>query len=236
MRKIMFGGTAVVAVTAALTAATPAGAASQTLAAWEMNEAKGATVLVDSSGHGYNGHIGAAVTPGGGVHYFDLRKHNGVPPAPEHLDTVPDKAGLSPGTRNYAVTLRLKWAAPTVDVNLIQKGQGAARGWKVESSGGWVRCQFLGTSGNATIKSIDFPSKYSRPGANKKWHVVTCARTAKTLSLTIDGHLIGTKTRATGNIVNNWPVSIAGKTKCDNVKVTCDYWSGWIDYIHITTS
>lgn len=236
MRKTMLGGTAAIAVTTALATATPAGAASRTIAAWEMNEPKGATVLVDSSGHGYNGHIGAAVTPNGSSHYFDLRKHNGVPPAPEHLDTVADKAGLSPGTRNYAITLRLKWTAPLVDVNLIQKGQGAARGWKVESSGGYVRCQFLGTQGNATIKSIDFSSPYKRPGKNTQWHIVTCARTGKTVSLTIDGHLIGTKTHATGNIVNDWPVSIAGKTKCDNVKVTCDYWSGSIDYIHITTS
>jgi hypothetical protein len=215
----------------------PAGAATGTIADWEMNEPNGATVLVDSSGHGFDGQIGAAVTPNGSSHFFDLRKHNGVPPAPEHLDVVPNKTGLSPGTGNYVITLRLKWTAPLVDVNLIQKGQGAARGWKIESSGGWVRCQFLGTDGNATIKSIDFPSQWSRPGADTRdWHTVTCARIGKTVSLSIDNHLIASKTHATGNITNTWPISIAGKTKCDNVQVTCDYWSGSIDYIRITTS
>jgi hypothetical protein len=224
---------------AALVVAAPASNASAAVAAttvvadYEMNEAPGSTVLVDGSGNGFNGHIGAAVTPNGSSHHFDLRSHtSGTPATPEHLDTVPSRPGLNPGSRNYAITLRLRWAGPLPDVNLVQKGQGASRGWKIESATGHVRCQFLGTLGQVTLKSIDFTSK---TWADGNWHIVTCARIGNVASLRIDGQLIGSRTKDVGDITNTWPISIAGKTQCDNVKVWCDYWSGDMDYIRITS-
>jgi hypothetical protein len=223
----------------ALAVAAPPGQASTSpatvvmIADYEMNEAPGSTVLVDSSGNGFNGTIGAAVTPNGSSHHFDLRSHkSGTPVTPEHLDVVPTQPGLNPGSRNYAITLRLRWAGPLPDVNLIQKGQGSARGWKVESAKAHVRCQFLGTLGQVTIKSIDYTKK---TWADGNWHIVTCARIGNVASLTIDGQLIGSKTANVGDISNTWPISIAGKTKCDNIKVWCDYWSGDMDYVHITS-
>jgi len=203
------------------------------IAQWDMNEAPGSTILVDSSGNGFDGNIGSAVTPNGTSQFFDLRSHkSGTPVTPEHLDTVPNYAGISPGTRDYSVTIRLRWASALPDVNLVQKGQGSVHGWKVESAKGHVRCQFIGSLGQATVKSIDYTSK---TWADGNWHTVTCSRTATSVSETIDGQLIGQTNHVTGDITNTWPVSIAGKTKCDNVTVWCDYWSGDIDYIQITT-
>jgi hypothetical protein len=223
-----------VVVISALAVASPAGATSgQTIALWDMNEAPGSTVLIDSSANGFNGTIGSAVTPNGASQFFDLRSHkSGTPVTPEHLDLVPDAPGLSPGTRDYSITIRLRWAAALPDVNLVQKGQGSAHGWKVESAKGHVRCQFIGTSGQATVKSTDFTSK---TWADGNWHIVTCSRTASAVTETIDGVLIGQTNHATGDITNTWPISIAGKTKCDNITVWCDYWSGDIDYITITS-
>jgi hypothetical protein len=213
--------------------ASTAPAAATMIADYEMNEAPGSTVLVDSSGNGFNGTIGTAVTPDGSTHFFDLRSHtSGTPVTPEHLDTVPSQPGLNPGSGNYAITLRLRWAGPLPDVNLVQKGQGSARGWKVESAKAHVRCQFLGTLGQVTIKSIDYTSQ---TWADGNWHIVTCARIGNVASLTIDGQLIGSKTANVGDISNTWPISIAGKTQCDNVTVWCDYWSGDMDYIQITS-
>jgi Concanavalin A-like lectin/glucanases superfamily len=215
-------------------AAAPAAPAAPTMIAdWEMNELPGATVLVDSSGHHFNGNIGSAVTLDGSFNFFDVRSHKlGTPVTPQHLDVVPNFAGLSPGTQDYSITLRLKWTAALPDVNLVQKGQGSAHGWKVESAKGHVRCQFIGSVGQATVKSTDFTSK---TWADNQFHIVTCSRTASAVTLTIDGKLIGQTNHVTGDITNTWPVSIAGKTQCDNITVTCDYWSGWIDYIRITS-
>ena len=42
------------------------------------------------------------------------------------------------------------------------------------------------------------------------------------------------KNGATGYINNSIPMTIGGKINCDQIKVTCDYFSGMIDYIRIT--
>ena len=52
----------------------------------------------------------------------------------------------------------------------------------------------------------------------------------------IDGVVTGRNRNATGNISNTRPVSIAGKGNCDQVEITCDYFSGDIDHVRIETS
>ena len=37
----------------------------------------------------------------------------------------------------------------------------------------------------------------------------------------------------TGRIENSWPVSIGGKTDCDQIHVGCDYYAGDLDYVEI---
>jgi hypothetical protein len=56
------------------------------------------------------------------------------------------------------------------------------------------------------------------------------------VTMVIDGVVTGRNRNATGNISNTRPVTIAGKGNCDQVEITCDYFSGDIDYVRIETS
>ncbi|HEV3497864.1 MAG TPA: hypothetical protein VHA34_16095, partial [Actinomycetes bacterium] len=94
MRRRLF--TVSVAVAAVLVMAVPANAAiDQPVASWQMNEPAGSQVMVDSSGNGRNGVIGANVQegtalPGGGTGYrFPYLRPNTPPADPEHLAVVP---------------------------------------------------------------------------------------------------------------------------------------------------
>ena len=88
-------------------------AATTTMAFYSMDESPGATVLVDSSGNGINGTIGADVVTGVQVDGATANRFPLVPTAqppthPEHLDRVPDNSLLDPGTSDYAVTVRYR--------------------------------------------------------------------------------------------------------------------------------
>jgi hypothetical protein len=211
---------------------TPAGAvASNPVAVWEMNEARGATVMVDSSGHGLNGTIGTEVTTGftfaGATGYdFAWLLPNTPPPHPQHIVAVPDNTSLDPGTRDYAVTVRMRTTSSFG--NVVQKGQSTVPGgnWKIEAPLGFIRCMFKGSSGGLLIKS-------DRTVKDGLWHTIRCERTATALTLTIDGVLSARGVGATGNISNTWPVSIGGKSYCNQTTITCDYFPGEIDRIQI---
>ena len=71
---------------------------------------------------------------------------------------------------------------------------------------------------------------------NGQWHVINCTRTATQVTMTVDGVLVATLKHATGSISNTKVLSIAGKSTCDQITVTCDYWVGQIDYVQIQTS
>jgi hypothetical protein len=66
------------------------------------------------------------------------------------------------------------------------------------------------------------------------WHVARCSRTSTALTLTIDGKLVDTANGSSGNISNTRPITIGGKLNCDQINVTCDYFTGDIDYITIS--
>ena len=68
---------------------------------------------------------------------------------------------------------------------------------------------------------------------NGKWHIIRCLRTSTQVVMVVDGVVVGRHFGPSGNISNTWPVDIAGKSKCDQVSITCDYWVGSIDYILI---
>jgi hypothetical protein len=69
-----------------------------------------------------------------------------------------------------------------------------------------------------------------------QWHTVRCVRTSTGLTLTIDGSTTRRVSGSTGNIYNTRPISIAGKYNCDQIHITCDYYTGDIDWIKIETS
>lgn len=226
MLAAVTGGVAAFGATAPVHAA-----ATVPVAVWEMNEPPGAATMVDSSGRGRHGSIGAEVVTGstyaGATAYrFTFLKPNQPPAHPEHVVRVPDDPGLDPGTRDYAVTVRFRTTHSFG--NIIQKGQSGARGgyFKLQAPNGIVQCLFRGAEGSGGAGSGIALN-------DGQWHVVRCERTATAVTMTVDGVLRGRDRDATGNIANASPLSIGGKLKCDQVVITCDYFAGQIDRVVI---
>ena len=230
--------TVTAAVAGALALVAPASAAiDRPVAVWEMNEAAGSTTMVDSSGNGLNGVIGASVQEGtalqgGGTGYrFPYKRPNTPPADPGHLVTVPHDNRLNPGSGDFAVEFRMRTTHSFG--NVIQKGQAGARGgyWKFQQPSGKISCLFRGSAGSSTA------SAGSTVRVNDgNWHTVRCERTASMVTMIIDGVVTGRNRNPTGTIANTRPVTIAGKANCDQVEITCDYFSGDIDYVRIETS
>lgn len=207
-----------------------ASAASVTIADWQMNEAAGAQAMPDSSGNSATGAIGSVVQTGvvvnGATGYrWSSTMPNQPPAKPERLIQVPDQ-DLNPGTRDYAVTIRYR--STYKFGNIIQKGQAHVSGgyFKIEQPSGFINCFYTGHGGMATVKSTVATN-------DGQWHVIRCERTASQVALYIDGALMGTSVHATGMISNTTPLTIGGKLNCDNVAITCDYYSGDLDYVRI---
>jgi hypothetical protein len=205
------------------------------VAIWELNEPAGSTVVTDTGPYGLTGTVGTEVVTGAAFdaattgYDFQWLRPNTPPAHPQTLVTVPDNPQLNPGAREYAVTLRMRTTSNFG--NVIQKGQGGTAGgrWKIEVPKGNVNCAFQGSSGYVEVRSPGFIND----GA---WHVVKCERLVKSVVLSIDGVVVGTTKGATGTIANTWPVSIGGKTSCDQIDVTCDYFPGEIDRVQIDAS
>jgi hypothetical protein len=220
------------AATLVMGTATTADAASVSpVAIWQLNEASGARTMIDSGGRGLHGSIGGEV--GTGVHIsgatayrFSRLEPDKPPPHPGHLVTVPDNASLDPGTRTYAVTVRLRTTHKFG--NIIQKGQATVSGgsFKLQIPSGIVQCLFRGSSGSVLVAS-------SRTLNDGRWHTVRCERTSRGLSLTVDGSAVARRSGSTGAIANSWPLVVGGKVSCDQVDVGCDYYAGDLDYVRI---
>jgi Concanavalin A-like lectin/glucanases superfamily len=220
-----------------LATASPAQAAvNRPVAVWQMNEAAGSRTMVDSSGNGINGTIGAEVLAGtalsgGGTGYrFTYLTPNQPPAHPEHLARVAHRSALNPGSGDYAVELRMRTTRNFG--NVVQKGQSGAVGgmWKFQQPNGEISCLFRGSAGSSGTSS----------GAVRvndgQWHVVRCERTSSGVTMFVDGVVVGRNRNRSGTIANTWPITIAGKGSCDQVKVTCDYFVGDLDYVKIETS
>jgi Concanavalin A-like lectin/glucanases superfamily len=235
MRKVL--GTCLIATAVAGVAfAAPASGAGTTLANWQMNEAPGATTMVDSSGNGINGSIGSAVKTGvvfqGATGYQWAFTSPTKPPAQPQRIIQANSASLNPNSGNYSVTLRYRTTKHFG--NIIQKGQAGAKGgyFKIENPNGQLNCVFRGTNSSGAFqrKAVQAPTTQS----DGNWHIATCTRTATGVTLTIDGTVVGTAKGSSGNITNPNPITIGGKLNCDQVHTTCDYFTGGIDYITIS--
>jgi hypothetical protein len=222
------------ALAGVLALAMPANAATP-VATWQMNEAAGARTMADSSGNGLNGTIGThvqtgvALTGGGTGYRFPYIKPNAPPADPEHLVTVPHNTRLNPGTGNFAVEFRMRTTHSFG--NVVQKGQAGSKGgyWKFQQPSGKVSCLFRGSLGSSTASSGTVRVN------DGNWHVVRCERTASSVTMWVDGVFTSRNRNATGTIANTRPVTIAGKGNCDQVTITCDYYSGDMDYVKVET-
>jgi hypothetical protein len=66
------------------------------------------------------------------------------------------------------------------------------------------------------------------------WHTVRWDRTPTSVTMYVDGVKTGRSNKYTANLNNKKPWMIGGKTECDAVLVTCDYFAGDIDYVRLT--
>jgi concanavalin A-like lectin/glucanase superfamily protein len=222
------------AVAAVLLLAFAASASAATLADWEMNEPSGATTMIDSSGH-VNGTIGSAVKTGvsvmgATVYRWPFASPTAPPPKPERIVQA-NSNSLNPGSGTYTVSLRYRTTQHFG--NIVQKGQAGSAGgyFKVENPHGQINCVFRGVvSGTLVRKAVTSPAVLS----DGNFHVATCTRTSNALTLTIDGSVVDTAHGSTGNISNTRPVTIGGKLNCDQVKTTCDYYTGDIDWVKLS--
>jgi hypothetical protein len=219
-------------------AALPAGAATPNVVGdWQMNEAPGSTVMVDSSSNGYNGTIGAEIQAGvsfGGATGYRFADHqpNQVPPHISHNALVPTRSALNPNNRaEYAVEIRYRTTKPFG--NITQKGQAGNRGgyWKIQLPQGEPSCLFRGPTGvTNAVRARGLPIN------DGQWHVVRCVATPTDVKLYVDGVYKGRNTGTTGAIANAVPLQVGGKINCDQEETTCDYYSGDVDYLRIESS
>jgi hypothetical protein len=232
-KRTIWGAAGAAAALLAAVAATPAAATGlSTVALYQMNEAAGATTLVDSSGNGIDGIIGKHVVLNGQMHDFPFHKGwAGGTVDPEHQDLVANDE-LNPGTRAFSFSLRLRIRH---DIgNILQKGQSGTAGgmWalKLDDGQGRVLCQYRAAtpSGGGAVWS-------SNVVADGQWHVVTCARQDHRVSVTVDG-VTTTNYSGMGDITNKLPLSIGGKSRCQAVPgFDCDYFDGQIDWLRVET-
>jgi laminin G domain protein len=201
------------------------------VASWQLNERNGARTMIDDSGHGLDGTIGGEVGTDvhgdGAIGYRFAKLDPDTPPThPRHLVTVADSDELNPGTRDFAVTVRLRTTYQFG--NIIQKGQATVRGgnFKMQIPNGIVECVFRGANGTMLVASTHRLN-------DGQWHTVRCDRGYDGLELTVDGSPDAARRGWTGVIENDWPLAIGGKTDCDQVHVGCDYYAGDLDYVRI---
>ncbi len=227
-----FGKSLVAAIVVGVVFAAPASAA--TLADWEMNEGPGAHTMIDSSGH-VNGTIGSAVQTGvkvsGATAYRWVFTSPTAPPAKPQRLVQASSATLNPGAGTYTVTMRYRTTKHFG--NIVQKGQAGSAGgyFKLENPNGRLNCVFRGVNSSGAFLRKAVESGVISDGA---WHVVVCTRTPAGLTLTVDGNLVASAKGSTGTISNSRPITIGGKLACDQIKTTCDYFTGDIDYIRIS--
>ena len=207
-------------------------------ALWTMNELAGASVITDASGNGHDGTIGTEVVTGdadkGATSYRWLFASPTESYRPERIVTIPHDSALDPGTGDYSITMRYRTNVPFG--NIIQKGQGGSAGgyWKIENPAGILTCVFRGVKPGGGWNRKEVVS--SSPLNDGEYHTITCERVGTTLRLIVDGVLDDTENNSFGSIRNNQPISIGGKTNCDNLPdgISCDYFTGWIDEISIS--
>lgn len=200
---------------------------------FRMDEAPGTTVMTDSGPN----RLSAAVDPTGVTsgatfdgatgYSWSRRDPEAYPPSPERVIQLPDNPALEPGTGPFTIEMRYRTSESYG--NITQKGQSATPGgqWKIQAPAGVPSCLFKGSAGQVGTAS-------KAPLNDERWHNLTCAFTSTGVTMWVDGTYQSRKAGTAGTVDNQFPMTIGGKIDCDQVKVTCDYFTGQIDFIKIT--
>lgn len=231
-RSVGIALTVGVVATVTTSAGSAVAAAPAVVGSWELDEPRGASIARDSSGGGRHGRVGDDVRTGvvhdGATGYrFPSVAPNSPPTRPGHLVTVPHDRRLNPGADDYTVTVRFRTTrSPS---NIVQKGQRGASGgyWKIEQDRGRPRCTFRGGGGQG--RSVAAGVRID----DGRWHTVECRRTGSSVTIAVDGVRRGKVNGSTGTIANSWVLVIGGKSRCDQRRTGCDYFSGNVDFVRV---
>jgi hypothetical protein len=197
----------------------------------QLNEPVGSTTASDSSGLGHDGAIGSHVVMNGDYAHFDRHAPGeGIPFGLAHLVTIPDAPDGSLDPDSGAFSIELRYRTKESFGNVLQKGQARTVGGqvKLQQPNGKMTCMFKTPAGTATAGSGLTPLN------DNLWHTVRCDRTPTSVTMYVDGVRTGRSNRLTGALNNSKPWTIGGKSECDAVQVTCDYFAGDIDYVTLT--
>jgi hypothetical protein len=128
-------------------------------------------------------------------------------------------------------TLEVRFKTTKGYGNMVQKGQGGNPGGqiKIENPNGYTQCVFDG-AGTGPYVAVPSPVKLN----DGVWHTFRCVHTATSVETWVDGVRVAVKNRSTGPINNTWPFVVGGKSKCDQVKVSCDYFTGSMDSVQVS--
>ncbi len=207
-------------------------AATTVAAHYQMNEGSNATVMRDSGPNGIDGTIGRKIAInhqfGGATGYrWTYKKPNALPAERDRLALVADDDRIDADDEDYAIEFR--YQSTNSFGNVVQKGQNASPGgyFKFEQPFGKMTCLFKDKNGKQ--KAVRNP-KATNDGA---WHTVRCELSDWGIRLFVDGKQVASKQTSMAAINNSRPLSIGGKENCNQISVTCDYFTGRIDYVLI---
>jgi len=200
---------------------------------YEMDEPLGTTVMHDSGPHGLDAvvdptGITSGVEAAGATGYlWEHRDPEAYPASPERVIQIPDNPDLEPIDGPFTIELRYRTGEHFG--NITQKGQAQSQGgqWKIQAPSGIPSCLFKGSGGQVATGALT-------PLNDEQWHNLTCVLTSTGVTMYVDGEFRNRKNGPTGTIDNTMPMTVGGKIDCDQVDVTCDYFSGQIDFIKLT--
>jgi laminin G domain protein len=218
-----------------LALAADARAAGRVAAHWRLNDRPGSVTMRDSSRHHISGRIASTAADEGltlnGFHYHWAGRCPGCPPVQRgRVIRVPDRRRLEIPVASVRYSLAFRFKASQQHFgNLMEKGHSTARGGqiKVQAHKGMIQCLFKGANGT------EVGTNSGKTLNDGDWHVVKCVHTPHRVVEYVDGARVDSQAGATGPINNKKPLTIGGKLNCDQSKVTCDYFSGSMDWISI---
>ncbi len=170
-------------------------------------------------------------------HWLHVRRRHRLPLAapatepaagpPERIIQVADNDLPRPGER-ATYTVEIRYRTKEKFGNIIQKGQSATKGgqFKIQNPQGRPSCLFKGSVGRVATRSTVTLN-------DNAWHILTCVRGADPGDAAHRRSREQPPERSTGAINNAIPFTIGGKINCDQIEITCDYFSGEIDYVRI---
>lgn len=194
-------------MSAAVVSPQAASAAATQVAEWEMDEATGATKMIDDSGNDNTGTISSKVITGRTGHSgkaYEFKGDGG-------LVSVPDDSTLDPGSSAYTVSLYFKSSVKPSDsvgdYDLIRKGLSTSSGgdWKVEVlQSGKAYCHFRGSS-----RSVNLTGDSNV--VDGSWHKILCRTSSSGTRLEVDGDREASTSKRPGTISNSSILTVGAK-------------------------